>query len=219
MKRIFVFFVTCLLLVVLAVTNSNAQISLGAGFNWFNIVGTDEDGFWQDNIPRMGNQFVVVGEKAFNDAWAAHIGITYSMQYSLDFFDRLETGMEYLKIQPMVKFSGFPPDWMKRMYAKAGLYYGYATTGFIREYVEKTDTGVDFEERRLSPGKDNCIKKASDLGFATELGVQINKIRIGIFGQAGFINTSNVKNQQLKNWGLGFNVTYMFLNSKKNRDE
>ena len=208
-----VVFVASLMLFVLTTANSNAQTSfgVGAGFNWFTISSIDKDNFYSgDYIPRLGNQFVIVGEKALNNKWAAHLGFSYSMQYTQNYITRVETCMHYIKVQPMVKYSGFSPDWMQRLYVTCGIYYGYATTGFLREYA---DTG-DFEEIKLSPGKDNCIKKASDLGFASEFGFQINKVRIGIFGQASFLNQSNVKNFKEHNFGLGVNMTYMFFNRK-----
>ena len=200
------------LLAVLSAASSNAQINVGAGFgiNSYRIQTVDSARIVSsDYIGRPGNQFGIMGEKVFNDAWAAHLAIVYSMQFSLNYMTRLETRMEYIKVQPMVKYSGFSPDWMKRMYVKGGIYYGYATRGLIRDYA-----GVDDEEIKLKPGKDNCIKKASDLGLAAEVGFQIKRVQVGVFGQAGFLDTSNVKGLTETNLGWGVHFTYLFFKRK-----
>jgi len=201
------------LLAVLSTVSSNAQTSFGAGFgfNSFYIQSVDEEKFVSaEYISRWGNQFSIMGEKAFNDVWATHVAILYSWQFTLNYITRLETCMDYVKIQPMVKYSGFSPDWMKRMSVKGGIYYGYATRGSIRDY-----TGVDDEDIKLKPGKDNCIKKASDFGLAAEVGFQIKRVQVGVFAQAGFLNTSNVKGLTETNLGWGVHATYLFFN--KNR--
>ena len=86
------FFVTCLLIVILAAVNSNAQTRLGAGigFNSFNIQLMEEvEGHKYpflsgDNFALWGNQIGIAGEKAFNEKWATHLAIVYSWQNTIN---------------------------------------------------------------------------------------------------------------------------------------
>ena len=201
--------------------NLKAQIRLGAGvgFNSFNIQLIEEieghkGGFLSgDNFALWGNQIGIAGEKALNDKWATHLAVVYSWQNTINVNKWLETNLDYIKVQPMVKFSGFTPEWMQRIYVKGGIYYGYAVRGVMLDY-----TGENVDEIRLRLGSDNCIKKTSDLGLATEVGVQINRVQVGVLSQAGFLNTSNVKGVQETYLGWGVHLTYLFFQFKKRNE-
>ena len=103
MNKRLVFLVTCMLVVLTAVS-SNAQTYLGAGFgfNSFNIqliekVEGHKDPFLSgDNFALWGNQIGIAGEKVFNDKWGVHLAMVYSLQNSINVNKKLETNMDYI---------------------------------------------------------------------------------------------------------------------------
>ena len=104
--------------------------------------------------------------------------------------------LNYIQISPMLKIGFF--DWSD-IYAQTGLYLGCAVSG--KNDGQKIQFGREYDRMR-----------AFDFGGIFELGLQYEKIQIGLGYQFGFANLSNVKKTYERNTSLMMNATYLFGN-------
>ena len=197
MKRLFLIFAACLLMVVLTADYAQAQITYGAraGVGLTSIFRKVDRQTDKNIMPIVGYQAAFLAGKDlpfFDDVFFGQVEISFATQGWENEITKTTTNLNYLRVSPMIEI--LPGFW--NMYTQLGVYFGYAIGG-------------ETDNRKINFGK-NADMKAFDFGSTAGVGFQFNSVKIGLLVQNSYVNFSNAAKVRERNTGMMLNLAYLF---------